>query len=765
MEQVLMRPLLVFGLAFGGGTALCQYLLPAAVRPWTALVLFALLVPAGLLGGRRERRAARLLCAGVAAGVLWYAGYAALFLAPAEALAGAEDTVTVEVIDYAEESGFGSRCRVRLTDGSLRGEGMFFGSAALLDLEPGDRFTSRAKFYSAVTLAGEARSTYTSRGVFFRLYGKGDMTPVPGRAGRLRYLPQRLAKALRESAEGLYSPRAAGLVTALLTGEREGLDQQSATDLAESGLMHITAVSGLHCGFLALLLSALVLRRRHLTALLVCPALLGYVLAAGSSPSVVRAWGMVSLAFLAPLLGREADAPTSLAAALLGILIFDPFAIASVSLQLSFGAAAGLLLFSPGIHRVLSARCPKLPGMLDRVWSFFITTLAASLAVLIPTAPLSAYYFGTLSLVSPLSSVLVLWMAPVLFAAALVVTALGMVLPVPGILAAVPEALARYVLAVAHALAKIPGHSVRFTGPAAVWWLVLVYVLLAVCLLDRGGSRRRYLTAFAAAAVCLAAMRALPVRAVRGGTLTAVAVDVGQGAAALLHSGDFTALVDCGGTDRPGSAVADILEAYGWGGLDAVVLTHYHEDHAGGLGELLARVEVETLLLPQLRESEGQAALQAEVLALAEEHGVGVSYVEEPREAPLGEAALTVYPPLSAGDANEEGLSVLCTAGAFDLLITGDMAASTERELIAAYGLPDIEVLFAGHHGSKFSTSEELLEAVTPEAGVISVGARNTFGHPAREAMERMAFAGMTLYRTDEQGDIIIQVHERGDGT
>ena len=764
MDEVLRRPLLVCGLAFGGGTALCQYLLPAAARPWTALALLALLVPAGLPGDRKRRRAARLLCGGLAAGVLWYAGYAALFLAPAEALAGSEDTVTVEAIDYAEESGFGFRCRVRLTDGSLRGEGMFFGSSALLDLEPGDRFASRAKFYSAVALAGEERSTYTSRGVFFRLYGKGDITPVPGRAGSIRYLPQRLARSLRQSAEALYPPRAAGLITSLLTGEREGLDQQSETDLAESGLMHITAVSGLHCGFLALILGALVLRRRRLTALLVCPALLGYALAAGGSPSVVRAWGMVSLGSAAPLLGREADAPTSLAAALLGILIFNPFAIASVSLQLSFSAAAGLLLFAPGIYRALTARRPKLPKRLGKAWSALMGILAASLGVLLPTAPLSACYFGTLSLVSPLASVLVLWMAPALFAAALIVTALGMVVPVPGVLAAVPEALARYVLFIAHALAKLPGHSVRFTGPAAVWWLVLAYVFLAVCLLERGASRRRYLTAFLAAAVCLFAVRAMPARAVGGGTLTAVAVDVGQGAAALLHSGDFTALVDCGGTDRPGAAVADVLESYGWGGLDAVVLTHYHEDHAGGLGELLARVEVDALLLPQLRESEGQAALQEEVLALAEEHGVGVSYVEEPREAALGEAVLTVYPPLSAGDANEEGLTVLCTAGEFDLLITGDMAASTERSLIEAYALPDIEVLFAGHHGSKFSTSEELLEAVTPEVGVISVGGHNTFGHPSREAMERMAFAGMTLYRTDGQGDIIIQVHEKGDG-
>ena len=187
-----------------------------------------------------------------------------------------------------------------------------------------------------------------------------------------------------------------------------------------------------------------------------------------------------------------------------------------------------------------------------------------------------------------------------------------------------------------------------------------------------------------------------------------------------------------------------------------MVLTHYHEDHASGLGELLARVEIGELLLPQLSESEDQGTLQTEVLSLAEKYGVPVTYVEEPYCETMGEAELTVYPPLAEGDVNEEGLTILCTAGDFDVLITGDMSGSTEKLLVETYDLPDIEALVVGHHGSKYATTEELLEAVTPEIGVISVG-ENNFGHPTAEAMDRMAWQGMTLYRTDLQGNIMIQ--------
>ena len=236
-------------------------------------------------------------------------------------------------------------------------------------------------------------------------------------------------------------------------------------------------------------------------------------------------------------------------------------------------------------------------------------------------------------------------------------------------------------------------------------------------------------------------------------------MDVGQGAALLLHSGDRTVLVDCGSLNSPrmaGEAVAAVMDEYGWDTLGCVVLTHYHEDHAGGLPWLLARVEAEEFLLPQLSGSE-QEDLQQDVLALAEAYGAAVRYIESPRSAALGDAVLTVYPPVAEGSANEMGLPILCTAGEFDILITGDMNDSTEKKLVKKYGLPDVEVLLAGHHGSRYSTSQELLEAVTPEMGIISVG-QNRFGHPTQEAMDRMTEAGMTLRRTDEEGSILIQV-------
>ena len=152
------------------------------------------------------------------------------------------------------------------------------------------------------------------------------------------------------------------------------------------------------------------------------------------------------------------------------------------------------------------------------------------------------------------------------------------------------------------------------------------------------------------------------------------------------------------------------------------------------------------------------AEMRLQVELAARNHGADIRYVREETVLPLGESGLTVYPPGEVAGDNEQCLAILCTYGDYDLLITGDMNMAAERQLIAEYNLPDIEALVVGHHGSKSSTSEELLEAVTPEVGIISVG-DNSYGHPTEDALRRLVLADVDICRTDKQGTVHLSVN------
>lgn len=750
------RPLLTFVLPFAAGVFAAQYLLPERWQIIASAVIVLLgLVTAWLV--RSKRSYLTVIALGAAFGVAWLWGYHALVLTPMEELRGTEMPAVLELADYAERSDYGAKCLVRVE--GIPGRVVYYGDEALLALSPGDTLRGAVRCYSATQVGGQESTYYTSRGVFLRLYPVGEMEISCTEDRSLRYLPQYLKRQLCIAVENTFDEETRGLILALLTGEREWLSEQQITDLEESGLMHLTAVSGLHCGFLVALLSLLVANTPVLRATVAYPLLLIYMMVVGCTPSVVRACLMVGFVIAAPLLARENDTPTSLGAAAFVILIANPYAVASVSFQLSFAAVTGLLTVSPRLYRSMEELLSWKSKWGTRLWKIFCANFSVSLGALIFTAPVSAFYFRNVAVVSPLSNLLVMQVMSVLFACSLLLTLLCMIVPGAVLLAFVPEVLARYVLLVAGVCAKTPGHAVGFGSWAVVMWLLLVYVMLAVCFLSREGLRT-WLVFAALALISLRAAQLLPIKLVENDRLTVVAVDVGQGAATLLHSNGHTALVDCGThycLRGSGAAVVDTMRLYGWETLDYVVLTHYHVDHAGGLDELLARMRVETLLLP--RANADDSALYDEVLALAQEYDVTVRYVDKVTGVELGEASVVAYPPLTRGETNEEGLTVRCSAGKFDLLITGDMSSSAERLLIERYALPDIEVLMVGHHGSKYSTSDDLLREIMPEVGIISVG-ENGYGHPTIEAMERMAFYGCELYRTDWQGNIVISVHE-----
>ena len=170
------------------------------------------------------------------------------------------------------------------------------------------------------------------------------------------------------------------------------------------------------------------------------------------------------------------------------------------------------------------------------------------------------------------------------------------------------------------------------------------------------------------------------------------------------------------------------------------------------LEELLARMPVERLLLPDIEDEYG---VRDRLLELAREKDIAVTMVTDVYRLPMGSAMLTIYPPVGAGDLNEQGLTYLCSAGDFDALITGDMAGNTEKKLIEQFALPDIEVLVVGHHGSRYSSTDAFLQQVRPETAIISVG-DNSYGHPTQEAMDRLSRNGAAVYRTDRQGNILV---------
>ncbi len=747
-----MRRLAVFAGGFSLGVFL--YSFPLRIQPWNGLPLAAAgaalaLGILSLLLPWEWRRRCVVLFAALSLGLGWGWLYARQVQDPARALSERRSAFTATLCGYASETDFGARAEVRLED--IPGKAALYAGRELLDLVPGQTVSGQALFRDAAHIRDEDVTAFTSKGVFLLAYARGELEIGEGTRNSPRWIPARMARAMKERIQILFSGDAAGFLTAILTGDRGEVSEEAYAALTEAGLSHILAVSGMHCGFL-MALAGFLLPSRKLQALLGVPLLAFYAALTGGSPSVLRACIMLSLPLLAILVRRESDGPTSLLTALFLILLANPFAAASAGLQLSFAAMAGILWLTPKLYKGLTGE-KKRGEIWDKAFCFLAAAFSASMGAMAFTMPLIAYYFGELVLIAPLSSALCLWAGTWAFTFGLLSVFVSFFYPPLGALLALPARLAaEYMLFAAGLLSRIPCHAVYTANPYLKYWIAYAYLLFAAAYLAKKAGRRKYVLASVLAALTLA----LTVRlgeARYSGDLDTLVLDVGQGQSVVLASNGTFALVDCGSANRwkaPGETAARQLAAMGCGRLDYLLLTHYDKDHVCGVTGLLARLPVDTLLVP---EGEDDAGSQSLVLSAAEEHGVNIRFITSRERLELGRGTLTVYPPLGDAGDNERGLTVLASAGENDFLITGDMDAATEEKLLETYSLPDIEALMAGHHGSKYATSQALLNALEPETVCISVGS-NSYGHPAEETLLRIARQGCELYRTDLHGTI-----------
>lgn len=752
-----MRVLATAGFSFAAGLFL-------TLLPWDGWQLYAAGALAlasllwALLGrGTPHLRRVLLVLLPLMVSLLYFSAYRALVRQPVQALCGGEHDFSAAVCDWPEATERGAKVTIRL-HGLLGAKAVYYGDDDLLSLRPGDALSGTAWWNDVAAIGDGDLRQFSSRGVYALLYDRDTLTVQPAPDMPLGYAPQYAAKALRDKLARLWDdPSVLGFLTAELTGDKSLLPESDYVAMQETGLAHIFAVSGLHCAFLVTLLSLLIPPTHRRTLCAVASAVLVfYMLLTGLSPSVARACVMQLFLLSAPLFRRGSDPLTSLAAALTVILLVNPYAVGSVSLQLSFAATLGMVLLSGRLYKSFTGWYRGRNRAVRTALSFLAANLAATLGALVFTAPLTAYYFNILSLVAPLAGLLAVPAAGYAFMSAFVSALLGLVWTPLGHLAGyVPLLLVKYILWVAHLLLAVPYHAVYFTNVYLRVWLLYVYAAFLGCAVTPDG-KRKYALASALTVLTLAACLWLNSHWQQYGAFRAAVLDVGQGESVALCSGSEAALVDCGSSNSyvdAGSVAADALQSAGIRRLSAVIVTHYHADHTNGLTEVLTRLPVDTLYLPDIEDEYG---VRDRLVSLAAHQGADVVFVTEPTRIALGEAALTVYPPLlTTGDLNEQGLTALATAGDFDLLITGDMAGQTEQLLAQTYPLPDVEVLVVSHHGSRYSSDESFLRAITPDNAVISVG-DNRYGHPAEETLRRLQAVGATVWRTDQQGSIRI---------
>ncbi len=753
-----MRRLFAVAAGYTAALVLAHYVLPLPRLLQAAAFAAVLSVFCLLFRHHRAGLCALAVLLSAAVGFAWTRAHYEICVSPADELAGETVTVCAMALDYTSVygDGYGANELLLCRDGLPRTRVLVYDyTDEPLILSPGDIINAELKFTSALERGGEATDYYSSRGVYLRASLR-EHRELTGRwSGSFILFPRTVARAIREQALKLFPTDVAPLAQALITGEKSelNLDVRTSSAIKTAGLSHVIVVSGMHLAFLLGALR-LITGRRRAAAAIGMPLIVVFMAVTGFTPSAVRAGIMQLLLLLAPLLRRENDPVTSLSAAALLLLLVNPQAIGSLSLQLSFSAMAGIMLVTPRVYAWLM-RAEKIRK--SRFLRGMAGTVSSTIGALLLTTPLTALSFGYVPMYSLLTNLLCMWAMSLCFVAGCAACVLGLVWPPLG--AAIAWLTAwplRYVVFGVRFVARLPCAALYTRGNLAAWWLVFVYVVFALSYLAKGRRPFRPVLPLCACVVALAAVTLLQVP-LREQGMTVTALDVGQGQCIAVEQESSVMLIDCGGLNTMGNAgdtACAWLGAQGRRRVDLLVLTHLHADHANGVETLLSRMDVACLAMP---EDADDAGYTENIVALCAELGTELLYIRQDTSIRLGELDATLFAPLGSAGANERGLIFLGAYGDFEFLVTGDADASTERILTKLYELPDIELLVAGHHGSRYSTGVELLDDCRPDMAFISVG-YNSYGHPSGEVLERLTQYGVEVRRTDLEGNISITV-------
>lgn len=556
-----------------------------------------------------------------------------------------------------------------------------------------------------------------------------------GSPGLLLRLRSALLAALAPSTDP-----ARALIAGIVCGRSSELRSQPAGDwFSVTGTAHLIAVSGSHLAIVGFVIeSALQKTRcsRWLQRMLLAVTLVAYAAFTGASPSAVRACCMVFATLVANGAGRRRHGVSALFVTMSVFVLLRPTVLFDMGFQLSCTSVFAILCFCPYATFALGEL-----GVPSGVASILSVTLCSQLA----TLPITIPAFGTFSIIAPLANAVIGPVVSVLLAVSIVLVPFSLLAPLHAWALVVPMIAARCALFFEQLFAAVPGASVSV--PPDSMRIYLVPCLLAILLVWWPRPQARPM---AAGLVCLVLLAVIPyVYWDRFSPASVTVLDVGQADAILIRQGGTVALVDCGLDER----VVRALVRNNVHHIDAVFVTHWDEDHWGGLPAVLEQFSVGTIAV-------AADALKDAPDEVLDRPGVLYRQVSRGDTVDIGAFHACVMWPFESvdGEGNEDSLVLLLTYAQegkqLRMLLTGDAELDQEREFAQDVG--DIDVLKLGHHGSKVSVDTDLLETLKPELSIASAGEGNRYGHPSDACIDAVGEAGGVFACTIEHGDITV---------
>jgi competence protein ComEC len=553
----------------------------------------------------------------------------------------------------------------------------------------------------------------------------------------------------------------AALSAALLFGERDLFNPETERSYQKIGVVHLLAISGLHVGLIGRMLYSFCIRigiTKEKTELIMLVTLPLYAVITGLAPPVIRAAAMLMLIIAARRYHWQLTPLDAISITFMFIAFIQPFLIFDIGFQLSFSVSFTLVISAPKILISFSSLLKQTAA------ASFISQLASLPIILSSFYEISVISIFANILFVPLFSFIIL---PLLLAS---YGAFSLIGSLPSSYIKLLENVIHYVNQLSALLAEVPGATV-VTGKPGETILILQIALIPLfffvwenSISKKSKPKRWY---FLLPIIPILIQLLLPYINPYG---KIIFIDVGQGDSIFIrmpfNKGNY--LIDAGGImafekqdwqlknavfDPGRNIVLPLLKSEGVGEIDKLILTHGDADHIGGSSALFGEIQIKQLILPKATD---RSMMEMDIIKKAIGGGTVIRSVGAGSgwKVPGGDFYI-LNPSGNTGDRNERSIVLFANIGGKKWLFTGDLGIEGEQIFLRNFGDLSIDVLKVGHHGSKYSSSEAFLDSLEPKYAVITVGAKNRYGHPAGEVLDRLMNEHIHIYRTDLNGAVI----------